>query len=274
MMPFRTPWLPTMRRKVRTIAGSTFPRSVEIRLRTRSELKDGEPELRILPHLASSTGTSVDVGANLGAYCRALAPVSERVIAFEANPVLARRLARLVPNNVLVVPIGLAARAGEALFHVPKDEQREWHWRGRVVSSEGEELPGTGIASKVQLLSLDSLALQGVHILKIDVEGLELEVLRGADETITKNRPCLLVETEYRHGADPSAVFSWFSDRGFQGFFLFRGQILAVEQFERAIHQNPSRSETATEYSQNFFFLPSSKDALRLRDLVDGNRAT
>jgi FkbM family methyltransferase len=47
----------------------------------------------------------------------------------------------------------------------------------------------------VHMQTLDSLGLVDVGFLKIDVEGHELAVLRGANETIAKNRPVVFMES-------------------------------------------------------------------------------
>jgi len=46
----------------------------------------------------------------------------------------------------------------------------------------------------VETVTLDSLALRNVTFIKIDVEGHELEVLRGATETLRANRPVMMIE--------------------------------------------------------------------------------
>jgi hypothetical protein len=48
------------------------------------------------------------------------------------------------------------------------------------------------------VVTLDGLALPACHALKIDVEGMEAEVLRGAAATITRCRPALYVENDRR----------------------------------------------------------------------------
>jgi FkbM family methyltransferase len=59
---------------------------------------------------------------------------------------------------------------------------------GQEVRYEGSSL------ATVKTLTLDSLNLPRVDLVKIDVEGMELEVLQGAAKTIQKNRPIVLAE--------------------------------------------------------------------------------
>jgi hypothetical protein len=55
---------------------------------------------------------------------------------------------------------------------------------------------------------LDDLKLENVGFVKIDVEGHEAEVLRGAANIITRDRPNFLIEVGgYERNCDPSAVF-------------------------------------------------------------------
>jgi hypothetical protein len=51
----------------------------------------------------------------------------------------------------------------------------------------------------VPRVTLDSLGLTGVTFVKLDIEGHELHALRGARETIRRDRPTLLLELEERH---------------------------------------------------------------------------
>jgi hypothetical protein len=55
------------------------------------------------------------------------------------------------------------------------------------------------VEQNVELRTLDSLNLQDVGFVKIDVEGHELDVLRGGAETIQRNRPHLLIEVRENH---------------------------------------------------------------------------
>jgi len=65
----------------------------------------------------------------------------------------------------------------------------------------------------VQKLALDTLQLPRVDLIKIDIEGMELEALEGASETIARCRPILLVE---QIKSDRERMRAWLSGRGYE----------------------------------------------------------
>lgn len=68
----------------------------------------------------------------------------------------------------------------------------------------------------VKCITIDSLKLKECHFIKMDCEGMELRALKGAKETIAKNRPTMLLEINRgaleRQGTSADAVFEWLSD--------------------------------------------------------------
>src|SRR5262249_840718 len=69
----------------------------------------------------------------------------------------------------------------------------------------------------VQGITLDGLQLPRIDFIKIDVEGMEMEVLAGAAQSITNNRPALLVETIK---ADATALREWLIARDYKVFHV------------------------------------------------------
>jgi len=83
----------------------------------------------------------------------------------------------------------------------------------------------------VQLIRIDDLDVKDVRFIKVDVEGHELNVLRGAEQTVQRERPRLLVEVEERiQPVEPliGLVTGW----GYTGWVLFRGSWRALEDFD------------------------------------------
>ena len=144
--------------------------------------------------------TVLDIGAHAGLYALTaskLAGPSGRVIAFEPSP---RERERLVAHvrlnraaNVRVEPAALGEREGEAeLFVVDGSET------GCNSLKPGDIGPGRTVP--VRLRSLDEYAksegLDRVDVIKMDVEGAELSVLRGARSLVRATRPVLVCEIE------------------------------------------------------------------------------
>ena len=104
---------------------------------------------------------------------------------------------------------------------------------------------------------LDRLALGPVGFMKIDVEGHEMAVLRGARTTLCEHRPRLLIEMERRHtGGALTPGFAWLQDLGYQGSFYFSGRLYPLSAFVPEQHQpDPAAAATAGGYVQNFIFI-------------------
>jgi FkbM family methyltransferase len=134
----------------------------------------------------------VDVGANVGAWTLPASRRYKRISAFEANPrkadILKRNLRLNGIGNVDVHPIALGERAEEKeLFLYPTNGQDSFFASHLGYWTTGEKMI-------VQVEELDSFKLRPTTI-KIDTEGYELQVLKGALDTIEHYSPKLIVET-------------------------------------------------------------------------------
>ena len=136
-------------------------------------------------------GLFVDVGTNVGNHTlyAMLLLGAERVIAFEPNP-LALRVLRLnvalngLEDRVTIHPVGLSDKPGRVRIDLPYANL------GGARLIEAEE-------GGFEIVRGDTLiADEPVAFLKVDTEGLEMEVLAGLRETIVRHRPVLFVEVE------------------------------------------------------------------------------
>lgn len=154
-----------------------------------------EPELRHLSRLAKPGGCAVDVGANVGWYAYAMARRHQEVHAFEPNPLVTSALRAWSNPRVQVHPVALASGRTSATLRIPVRD-------GQVLSGWASLGPGRLPAAtnyeelRVTTESLDKFNLRDVRLIKIDVEGLEVEVLRGAAQTIERSRPVMVVEID------------------------------------------------------------------------------
>lgn len=151
-------------------------------------LRSGNPyEARVLEHIyrRGFKGLAVDVGASVGNHSLWLAVVCGlQVIAVEPLDYL--RLRENIRRNdlgrqVTMWPLALGERAGRAAV------------TGAPAHVIGRSFPEDG---KVPLARLDDFKLRDLALLKIDVEGMEVEVLRGGRETIDRERPVIYAEAQ------------------------------------------------------------------------------
>jgi hypothetical protein len=97
-----------------------------------------------------------------------------------------------------------------------------------------------------------------VGFIKIDVEGHEAAVLRGASRLIEQSAPTLLIEIEQRHIQGPiQDVFNMVAEMGYAGFFLKDWVLRSIATFDleedqlKHLHKLHSRR-----YINNFIFMP------------------
>jgi FkbM family methyltransferase len=140
--------------------------------------------------------TALDVGAHVGTWARELARHFQRVVAFEPVPetyeclcgnVTAREGCRVELHNLAV-----ADRTATWAFF-PDDRWGPGNTGGTFLLPEGggEEIP-------IRSVLLDSMDFTGLDFVKIDVEGMEAQVLEGGARTLARHRPLIVWENKPR----------------------------------------------------------------------------
>ena len=216
-----------------------------------------ERELPIVASVVHRGDHVVDVGANNGLYTHAFAKRRATVEAFEPQPecvaVLAAYASRQRGARVEVHPVALAATQGEAMLHVPAGSGPS----PSASFSAGDE---TFTRLDVRVERLDSFEFFDISLIKIDVEGAELDVLAGASETLRRSRPLLFIEIEQRHHREPiREVFERIAALGYEGAFLDdtrRLRPLSAFDVGRYQLEPAERAERSLVYVNNFFFSP------------------
>jgi FkbM family methyltransferase len=151
--------------------------------------------LSALRPLLSPGDWVVDVGANIGCHSVYFAGVCGcNVIAFEPNPVAANILRKNIElngleNQVQVHQIALGSHAGTGSIVSPDD-----HNLGMA-----EVLRADGDTGTVQIgLMSDYIGSNRIRLIKIDAEGMDLEVLRGSVSVIERDRSAVTIEASSR----------------------------------------------------------------------------
>lgn len=218
------------------------------------------PELRLLSRLVDPRRHAVDVGANRGIFSYALSLHARSVTGYEPNPLLAERVRALAFDGVEVRQKALSSRAGFADLRIPLVDGRALDTRASFHLGDAE-----GELVRVPLARLDDEGLTDVGFVKIDVEGHEDDVLRGATALLTRDRPVLLVEIEQRFSSRPIVeTFRLVESLGYRGAFLAGGSLVPLVRFD--VERDQLRhlpNVLHDDYVNNFVFRPTEPSRAR-----------
>jgi FkbM family methyltransferase len=178
--------------------------------RRQNGFEDYEKALRddILKYLPED-GVFFDVGANVGiiAYSTALHRPRARIFAFEPEPVsflaLNKTKAYNVIHNVDLIPFGLSDSPGLKTFFIDKANHGGHSLdRSQVLN---ETRPSSIMVSTVDAM-VSVLGITRLDVMKVDVQGMELDVLKGAKKTLENLTPVLTVEFTFNDKQDGAFV--------------------------------------------------------------------
>jgi FkbM family methyltransferase len=170
--------------------------------------------------LVSSGDRCVDVGANVGVHTVRLAKLAGprgEVIALEPDEELANRARRNIMLNQLSNAHVINAAASDeprGTVHLYRPGASDTN-RARASLLRHSYL--TGDVSTVPLVTIDEICSGPASLIKIDVEGHEGAVVRGAATTITRYLPAVVFEYAPELLDDPSqSPFGWLAARGYE----------------------------------------------------------
>ncbi len=210
---------------------------------------------------------SIDIGANGGQFSLKLAATSARVLVIEPLREF-MHLEHALPKHCTFRRCALGEATGEAQLKIPRINGDPMHGMASFYDLTEFGYDEFDVQT-VPVRTLDdvvdeTLPGQSVGFIKMDVEGWELPVLRGARRLIERDRPNLLVEIW------PQQMPTLASDieaLGYRGLFFFNGCIHDVSRFDHAIHTAPENDWNPEKphafrpelHVNNFFFVPSAR---------------
>jgi len=215
--------------------------------------------------------TFIDVGANIGFVslhaARRVGPEG-RVIAFEPQKACCERMMKSIRMNQItqieVHNMGLAERPGTLQLKIMMADTL-------TTFAIDDEIDGHEVRDRIEVPVArgDDIVRErivGNLMLKVDVEGFELYVLRGFEETIERYRPPILIEIVPRFlrraGVDEFQLFDFFHERGYRGF----GVSLTGRWRYRTFRLRPVKrledlygdKDPVTAIAENLLWLPAS----------------
>src|ERR1700716_865882 len=184
-------------------------------------LGESRPDVVLVRSLCDPSRVSLDIGADVGEFAIAMLTSSRSVIACEPRPAQARDLTAMfdaVGAPVRVEAVALSDTPGVTGMRVVESDP------GRSTIDQ-ENVLDTAVGGPVQTIDvavkrLDDLQLNDIGLVKIDVEGHELAVLRGAVDTLERNQATIVVEAEERHRSRAVAdITDLLAGLGYRGYF-------------------------------------------------------
>lgn len=163
----------------------------------------------------------VDVGANVGVHTVRLARLAGRdgeVTAIEPDPGVAGQARRNIELNSLgnarVINAAASDSSGQTWLYRPDSADTN---RARASLLRHPYLTGAGVT--VPVITLDEACAGPIALIKVDVEGHEAAVVRGAERVIARDRPAVIFEYAPQLLDDPGQTpFGWLAERGYQMF--------------------------------------------------------
>jgi FkbM family methyltransferase len=225
-----------------------------------------EPEIGRINELLPAGGVAMDIGAWWGPWTYWLSRRASEVITIEPLPHLVEFIRKAAPHNVRVIAAAASDREGTAALWAPTTGLGS-EGRATMHPIDGAH---TGMKTvDVPTITVDSIGLTKLDLLKIDVEGHEPQALAGAVATIQHCRPTLVVEIEQRFHDQPIAtIFRDIEAMGYDGSFLktdrwhplseFNPDTMQATQAEDVTNRRYSIRQGPGQYINNFVFKPRS----------------
>jgi len=220
----------------------------------RARFRDQAAELSVIRRHTRTHDLVCDIGANKGSYLFWMSRWAGQVVAFEPQSRLADYLEqacrKLKLDNTTIERAGVSNRSGTMDLYKPSPNSPE---ASLVRHGDAQSVP-------VSVVTLDEYftASNRLSLLKIDVEGAEMDVMKGAERILREDRPTLVFECEQRHLGQGSVhdCLTYLTGLGYQGQFIDRGQLKPTEDFDMASHQSDVGDHfwTADTYCNNFVF--------------------
>lgn len=204
-----------------------------------SVLADGyyEPfQSDILLELGKNSERFLDIGANMGFYSLALAIENPNlsVISFEPQPDVYQIMIENIELNGLqerikLFNMGLGHQVEELTMYIPS-----FTGTGGASFRNLHEDEGEAREIKIPVEPLDAIETNLVDLIKIDVEGFELNVISGAYGLITQHRPTIMAELLRKwmkpFGHSPQMFLDKLESLNYRCFAINAGHLVEIEQ--------------------------------------------
>lgn len=219
--------------------------------------KRKEREMLVLNKIVPKDKPVFDIGANYGDYTYLLEKIvpANKIYAFEPIPDLYKRLKKVFPKSN-IFDFALSNYEGIATFKIPYVNNKMLKSRGTLQLQIKEKNETSKTIIDVNTITLDKFLenhkLDAIGFIKIDVEGNELNVIKGGVNTIKKYKPTLMIEIEQRHHQEKiTHILDMITDLNYSCYFVNKDLNLTKLNVDPVSLQNNNEL-----YVNNFIFIP------------------
>jgi FkbM family methyltransferase len=206
--------------------------------------------------------TVLDIGAHKGGYLfimLGLVGKTGKVVAFEPQSRLFNYISKMKRllnwDNVTIEHIALADKEAETTLFIPTNSVSKKSAPGATIVNYGER-NDIGFTENVSTDSIDHYCSThniAPDFIKIDVEGSEMNVFKGAINTLTKYKPRIIAEVDKSFVGEANVLetVAFLKGLGYNVSFINQTERVPFESFDFARHQN---RDSGNFYCNNLIF--------------------
>jgi len=222
--------------------------------------KKTDESLLLLDIFLNKNDIFIDIGANIGEYIykasKHISPI--QIFAYEPLPGLYKRLKKVFPE-VNMYDVALSDVESKSAFKIPVIDKQKILTRSTLNTNFVETGEEKNVIIEVKTDTLDNqvekFSINKIALIKIDVEGHEWKVIKGAKKTLQKYKPIIIIEIEQRHHSFPiQQIIEDVLKLNYKCYYFNSSniQLLPVENAEQL--QNMEHFKTL-KYINNFVFI-------------------
>ena len=231
-------------KKIEFLLKKLLPKKYQFKKRIERSIKNlDEPEIKIIKDLIKQGTDTIDVGVYRGVHSYEMSKYSVNVHAFEANPIIYKDLVDTLPlikKNIKLYNFALSDKSGETIIKIPirnkeadKKNYEEYFKMGLATIHQNNNFDSFE-EFNVNSKKIDDFKFENIiSFIKIDVEGHEMEVIKGGVDLINKFKPSLMVEIEEKHSKKPILeTINFISNIGYKVFCLKDKELVNIEMID------------------------------------------
>jgi len=234
-----------------------------------------DAELLLLEFLLKKDSILFDIGSNKGEYAYYAEKIinPNKIYLFEPEKKLNKQL-KAIFNNCHIYDIALSDNKGIHEFKIPIINGVVDNCLSSLEIKNKEDNETEAIIYNVKTDTLDNFTKeQNVFpdVIKIDVEGHELSVLKGAENYIKQHHPTLIIEIEQRHhkNIQIESVFNSFEEQDYNCFYYSKKESQLFSFENKTYLTNTKDYFGKIDYINNYIFIHKTNKTIEPIELIN-----